>query len=56
MSEHNELMKLNFAASNFETLTNMNFLISVIRSKYLLKKYSLNGEKNCEYLSSNLYN
>lgn len=56
MSEHNELMKLNFAASNFETLTNMNFLISVIRSKYLLKKYSLNGEKKCEYLSSNLYN
>ena len=56
MNVHNELMKLNFAPSNFETLTNMNFLISVIRSKYLWKKYSLNGEKNCECLSSNLYN
>lgn len=56
MNEHNELMKLNFAASNFETLINMNYLMSVIRTKYLLKKYCLNGEKNCEYLSSNLYN
>lgn len=30
MSEHNELMKLNFAASNFETLTNMHFWLVLL--------------------------
>ena len=34
MNVHNELMKLNFAPSNFETLTNMNFLLRVVNAIY----------------------
>lgn len=42
-----KLMRPNFAASNFETLTNMNrdYLMTFTASKYLLKKHILDGKK-----------
>lgn len=42
-----KLMRPNFAASNFETLTNMNrdYLMNFTASKYLLKKHILDGKK-----------
>ena len=46
MNVHNELMKLNFAPSNFETLTNMNFYAKAKQLKEVISVTSGNKTNN----------